>query len=317
MRTICLLGGTGFIGKYLASRLVKNGWRVKVLTRQRERHRELLVLPTLELVTTDMYDQTQLNNSLVGSEAVINLVGILNENGNDGAGFRRAHVELPQKLITACQVNRIQRVLHISALNAEAQTGNSHYLRTKGEGEDLLHAAKDLQVTSFRPAVMFGEDDSLFNRFASLLRVPSYLFMLPSANAQLAPVWVEDVVVAMLQALAEPKHIGQRYCLCGPQIYTLQALVQYLAQLMEVKRLIIPLGDNWSQLVARIMEWVPGKPYSIDNYLSAQVPSICSENDFAKFGMAPHAIEAVMPKYFSPLAGKSLMYSQWRCYAGR
>lgn len=317
MRTICLLGGTGFVGKHLASRLVKDGWRVKVLTRQRERHRELLVLPTLELVTTDMYDQTQLNNSLVGSEAVINLVGILNENGNDGEGFRRAHVELPQKLITACQVNRIQRVLHVSALNAEAQTGKSHYLRTKGEGEDLLHAAKDLQVTSFRPSVMFGEDDSLFNRFASLLRVPSYLFMLPSANAQFAPVWVEDVVVAMLQALAEPKHIGQRYCLCGPQIYTLQALVQYLAQLMEVKRLIIPLGDNWSQLVARIMEWVPSKPYSIDNYLSSQVPSICSENDFAKFGITPHAIEAVMPKYFSSLANKSLRYSQWRCYAGR
>jgi NADH dehydrogenase len=102
MRKICLLGGTGFVGKQLINQLVKQKWLVKVLTRRREQHRDLFVLPSVELITTDVHDLEQLKAQMVGCDAVINLVGILNESGNDGAGFRKAHLELTQKVIEAC-----------------------------------------------------------------------------------------------------------------------------------------------------------------------------------------------------------------------
>lgn len=317
MRKICLLGGTGFVGKSLANRLYKMGWQVRVLTRRRDRHRDLLVLPTLDLVETNVYDQQQLNEQLAGCDAVINLVGILNENGHDGAGFRKAHVELPKKLIAACQANNIKRLLHMSALNADAKKGKSHYLRTKGEAEDLVHAAEGLHVTSFKPSVIFGQDDAFFNRFAALLRVPSPIFMLPSGHAKFAPVWVHDVVDAMLKTLLVPEHYGQRYSLCGPKVYTLQELVAYTARLIGVNRHIIPLKETSSKWVARIMEIVPGKPYSLDNFNSSLVESVCGDNNhLSQLGISPRAIETVMPQYLSASSPRE-RYSTFRHLAGR
>lgn len=314
MRKICLLGGTGFVGKHLANRLVNKGWQIQVLTRRREQHRELLVLPNLELVSTDVYDQKQLNDQLAGCKVVINLVGILNETGNDGAGFSKAHVELPQKLIAACQANNIKRILHISALNADVKQGKSHYLRSKGEADDLIHAAEDLHVTSFSPSVIFGEDDSFFNRFAQLLRVPSPVFMLPSAYAKFAPVWVNDVVVAMVKTIDNPQDYGQRYNICGPKIYTLQELVTYTAKLIGVKRYIMPLKEKHSKWAGRIMEKMPGKPYSLDNFYSSLVESVCGDNNhLPQLGITPHAVETIMPKYLSTPG----LYSTLRYMAGR
>jgi nucleoside-diphosphate-sugar epimerase len=317
MRKICLLGGTGFVGKQLINQLVKQKWLVKVLTRRREQYRDLLVLPSVELITTDVHDLEQLKAQLIGCDAVINLVGILNESGNDGAGFRKAHLELTQKVIEACQATNVTRLLHVSALNADAEQGTSHYLRSKGEAENLVHAAKGLQVTSFRPSVIFGENDSFFNRFAQLLRVPSPIFMLPSGEAKFAPVWVNDVVAAMILTLDNPQHEGNRYNLCGPKIYTLKELVAYTAKMMGVKRYIIPLKNKSSFWAARVMELIPGKPYSIDNYNSAQLESVCGENNhLLELGITPHSVESIMPKYFTPSDSKAF-YSQFRHQARR
>lgn len=317
MSKICLLGGTGFVGKHLTNRLFQMGWQIRVLTRQREKHRELLVLPTLELVSTN-YSQEQLNEQLSGCEAVINLVGILNEIGsNKGAGFRKTHVELPQKVIAACRQNHIKRLLHISALNADAKQGTSHYLSTKGEAEDLVHAAEGLHVTSFRPSVIFGEDDSFFNRFATFLRIFPYLFILPSGHTKMAPVWVNDVVEAIVQTIDNPQHYGQRYNLCGPKVYTLEELVAYTAKLMGLKRCIISLGNKSSHLAARVLERFPGKLYSQDNYNSSKVESVCAGyNSLPQLGITPQALETIMPKYFTA-SSRVELYSMFRSQAGR
>jgi len=328
MRNVCLLGGAGFVGKALINRLFKEGWQIRVLTRQREKHRELLVFPSLELLSTD-YSQEQLNQQLAGCDVVINLIGILNEPGNDGAGFQKIHVDLLQKIITACQANQIKRFLHLSALNANAKQETSHYLRTKGEGEDLIHNVQGLQVTSFQPSVIFGENDSFLNRFAQLLRVPSPIFMLPSATAKLAPIWVNDVVAAMVETIDHSKYYGKRYPLCGPNVYTLQALVKYTADLIGVKRHVIPLGDKNSARIGHIMDFklfrgkpfelkpVPGKPYSLDNYHSFKIDSVCGDNNYlSQLGITPHAIETIMPKYFTGATPREL-YSAYRCQAHR
>jgi len=304
MRThsICVLGGTGFIGSWLVSRLARDGHRIRVLTRRRERHRELLVLPTVEVIDADVHDPAQLNRHFEGRDAVINLVGILNEKGDNGQGFRRAHVELAQKVVDACRATGVRRLLHMSALHADAKAGPSHYLRTKGEAEDLVHGAArdDFHVTSFRPSVVFGRGDSFLNRFAELLRMTPGVFPLACPQARFAPVYVADVAEAYTRALADPKTYGQRYDLCGPHDYSLRELVAYTASLIGVRRAIVPLPPSLSRLQAAVLEHVPGKPFSRDNLRSMQIDSVCEGPFPPVFGIKPATLEAEAPEYLAP-----------------
>ncbi|MDQ3773216.1 MAG: complex I NDUFA9 subunit family protein [Pseudomonadota bacterium] len=318
IKAIAILGGTGFVGRHLANRLTKARYPLKVLTRRRERHRDLLVIPTLDLVEADVHDPAVLQRELRGCDAVVNLIGILNERGDDGSGFREAHVELARKLIAACRANEIPRLLHMSALNADAQAGPSHYQRTKGEAEDLVHAAaEDFRVTSFRPSVIFGPDDAFFNRFAGLLRLAPLVFPLACPNARFAPVYVGDVVEAMALSLTDPATYGRRYDLCGPKAYTLAELVAYTAQCLKLRRYVLPLNARLSLLQAQILEHVPGKPLSLDNHRSLQIDSVCGgENGLLSLGITPTAVESVVPGYLTE-RGQRGLYRKLRGLARR
>ena len=247
-----------------------------------------------------------------GMDAVINLVGILNEQGHSGEGFRRAHVELPRKVLNACHQNRVKRILHMSALNADANSGPSHYLRSKGEGENHVHAfAGKIAVTSFRPSVIFGREDSFFNRFAQLLKLSPLVFPLACPAARFAPVYVEDVAACFVEALDDKDSYGQRYDLCGPKIYTLKQLVAYTASTLGVKRKIIGLPDVLSRLQANLLEFAPGKPFSIDNYHSLSEDSVCKQGK-----ILPTAVESIVPYYLGS-KNKRLVLDRQRRIAGR
>lgn len=296
-RRICIIGGTGFVGRHLVARLVEDGHYVKVLARHRERHRELLVLPTVHVIEADVRDETTLLREFRGMDAVINLVGILNESGR--TRFRDLHVELPRRVMAACRKNNIKRLLHMSALNADAGRGASQYLRTKGEGENAMHAESGIAVTSFRPSIIFGPDDDFFNRFARLLKIAPYFFPLACPQAKLAPVYVGDVVEVFARALNNRATFGQRYDLCGPRAYTLKELVEYTAQQTGLNRCIIGLGKIMSSLFASFMEILPGKPMSRDNLASLRQSSVCKGEFPALFALAPASIEAVVPVYLA------------------
>jgi NADH dehydrogenase len=299
---ICILGGSGFVGQTLANRLTRDRYQLKMLTRRREKHKEnLILLPTLDLVQADVHDLDQLKENFSGCDAVINLIGILNERGRKGQGFYKTHVELTQKLIDACLETGIKRILHMSALNADAKSGPSHYLKTKGQAEDLVHAAAKLgiKVTSFRPSVIFGHNDSFFNRFAKLLKMTPIFFPLACPHAKFSPVYVEDVAEAFARTINEPDCYGQRYDLCGPHVYSLQALVKYTIKQLDIHREIIPLNDIISRIQAAVFDFVPGKPFSTDNYLSTRVDSVSYNNGLDQLGITPTALEAVVPQYLS------------------
>jgi len=294
--TIAILGGSGFVGHHLCATLARQGHELRVLTRRRDPHRDLLVLPTLALIECNVHDPEALSQAFQGCDVVINLVGILNEKGHDGSGFHRAHVELPQKVVDACRANNIHRLLHMSALGADAEHGPSFYQRTKGEGERLVHDS-GLTVTTFRPSVMFGEHDSFFNRFGSLLKWTPGLFPLACADARFAPVFVGDVVEAYSRAIDNPETYGKGYELCGPRIYTLRQLVEYTASALGLRRRVIPLPNGLSRLQANLLEYFPGKPFSRDNYLSMQRDNVCSGDFPAEFGIMPRSLENEVPRY--------------------
>lgn len=298
MKKICILGGTGFVGHMLCQRLVQAGHDVSVITRRRERHRDLLVLPTLSLIEGDVANQALLEREFAGRDVVINLVGILNERGHDGRGFERAHVEIPRRVVAACQATGVGRLLHMSALGA-SEDGPSYYQRTKARGEALVHAASGIAVTSFRPSVIFGPRDSFTNRFARLLRRIPFVFPLACPDARLQPVYVEDVAQAYVAALDNHATHGQGYELCGPKVYTLEELVSYIAGVIGARRRIIGLNDRLSYLQALSMEYVPGKPFSLDNYKSLKRDNVCTGSFPAVFPIVPHHLETIVPTYLA------------------
>jgi NADH dehydrogenase len=286
-----MLGGTGFVGSHLVNRLAAQGHTVRVLTRHRERHRALLVLPTVSLVESDVHDPAQLHQHFQGCDTVINLVGILNEKGHDGTGFNHVHPDLARKIVSACRTSSVRRLLHMSALGADS--GPSHYLRSKGAAENYVHAnaGKGIKATSFRPSVIFGPGDSFINRFAGLLRL-SPVLPLACPNARFAPVYVGDVVDAFDRSLHDESTYGKRIELCGPKEYTLKALVEYTARTMGVKRLIIGLPDALSRLQATVCEYLPGKPFSLDNYHSLSRDSVCRRGISCST-----SLESIVPTY--------------------
>ncbi len=298
-KTICLLGGTGFVGRSLAARLHGAGYRVLIPTRSRQRNRQLLVLPTVELIEADIHDPTQLIGVLRGCDVIINLVGILNEKGHDGSGFARAHVQLPEKIINAALELGIPRLLHMSALKANAERGPSHYLKTKGQAEKLIAAAggEGLEYTIFQPSVIFGPGDGFINLFASMMRLAPVV-PLARPNARFAPVYVEDVATAFTVAIENRATFGQTYQLCGPQIYSLREILELIGRVLEVKRIVIGLPDSVSHAQAWCMDYlVPGQIFTLDNYRSLTVNSICTESGLGRLKIEPTPMELIVPRY--------------------
>ncbi len=276
---VLLIGGSGFVGRHLAAELANRGHRVTLPCRHPERLRSLKVLPGLELVQeADITDRAALERLLNGQDAAINLIGILNEASK--GDFQRLHVAFPQTLVEACQKTGVQRLLHMSALGADQATGRSLYLRSKGGGESRVHTfgQNQLQVTSFRPSVIFGPDDSFINRFAGLLGLcpwPLPCLPLSCPNSRFAPVFVGDVVRAMADSLQDPATIGRRIDLCGPETWNLQQIVEAIRDALGKRCPILPLPDAASRLLADLLQYAPGKPFTPDNYQSLQTPSVC------------------------------------------
>jgi uncharacterized protein YbjT (DUF2867 family) len=301
VRSICVLGGSGFVGTHLCAALARDGWRVVVPTRNPVRAQHLAPIPSLRLVAADIHDPGQLAALCADQHAVVNLVGILNERGRSGSGFARVHVDLVRKLVDACRRQRVDRLLHVSALNADADRGPSHYLRSKGRGERVVReeSGDDLRWSVFQPSVIFGPGDDFVNRFARLLKSIPFGLPLARPGARFAPVWIGDVVAAMRRTLADEGTAGECYELCGPERFTLREIVCLVRDRLGLARAVIGLPDVAARLQAAVCDFLPGKPFSTDNYRSLLVDSVCKVNGLARLGIRPQPLAAILPRVLS------------------
>lgn len=314
--SICILGGSGFLGTRLVARLIRDGHRVTVLSRDRERHKHLLVLPGLTLENCDVYDEAQVSERFRGKDVVINLVGILNERGFSGAGFRRAHTELTRVILQAARSANVPRLLQVSALRA-ATDAPSYYLKSKGEAEKLIRATHtDMHWSIFQPSVMFGPGDSFLSRFANLLASVPFVFPLARPNARFQPVLVDDVIAALIRCLHGAASDQQTYQLGGPQVYTLREIVVLVAKLTGHRRWIIGLPNFAARLQGLVMNFVPGRPFSSDNDRSLTVDSVCAEDGFARLGIKPQSMVASARQYLGALEDNARL-SHNRAAVGR
>jgi len=198
IREICVLGGSGFVGSAVVAELDAAGYSVKVLTRCRNAAKHLLILPNVQVVECNVLDYQALNSTLRGVDAVINLIGILHQSRR--LSFNAMHHQLPAQLAKICADLNIKRLIHMSSLRAE-KNAPSQYLRSKAAGETaLLEYQHQLNITIFKPSIIFGRGDSFINLFASLIKLLP-MVILAKPNAKFQPIWVEDVASCIIASI--------------------------------------------------------------------------------------------------------------------
>jgi uncharacterized protein YbjT (DUF2867 family) len=302
---VVVFGGSGFIGSHLVALLAQDSIPTLVPTRHAEHARHLTTLPGVDVVEANIHDDTSLRRLLEGRTAAINLVGILHASRAlpYGPEFRRAHVDLPRRIVDACRVMGVPRYLHMSALGADVH-GPSMYSRSKADGELAARRHPEVAATIFRPSVVFGPGDHFLTMFARLQRrLP--VVPLACASAAFQPVYVGDVATAFLHALGDAHASHHVYQLGGPNVYSLAELVRLAGRYAGCERPIIELPLALARLQARLFEMLPGEPIltrdnldsmSVDNVLAPAIQDLTA----ASLGIKLTPLEAVAPHYLAP-----------------
>ncbi len=313
LRKISVLGGSGFVGSSIVAKLDQAGYAVTVLTRRRDSAKHLFLLPNVKVVECNVMDDHALSTALSGADAVVNLIGILHQNRRDS--FDKVHHQLPARLAMICEAQGIKRLVQMSSLQAD-KNAPSEYLRSKAAGEAALQAYdQKLDITIFRPSIIFGRGDSFTNLFAKLIKLlPVVLLAKPDAKFQ--PVWVEDVASCVATCIQNTGTYGQVYELAGPKVYSFRELVQQVMTALGVKRPIIGLCNSLSYVQAFMMELLPVKLMSRDNVRSMEVDSVSSSLFPAIFGVEPAPLEALIPEYLVDSTQRGA-YDRFRSFAAR
>jgi uncharacterized protein YbjT (DUF2867 family) len=318
LRNVLLIGGTGFIGSSVARRLTGLGVHVIVPTRRLAKGDALRLLPTIDVVEADIYDTGVLCGLMNEVDAVVNLVGVLHSESDVpyGPEFARAHVELPRTLAAAARLSEVPRLIHVSALGADVH-GPSEYLRSKADGEAVIRAADpDIAWTIFRPSVVFGPADNFLNLFAQLT---AHLPIVPvgGGHTHFQPVFVEDVSTAIVHALQHHAGISEVIELAGPRVYTLAALVRYVAQLQGHHCWVLPLPERLAMWQAAVMECLPGPLMSRDNVRSMRRDCVATTVPAMPFGLEASALETVAPQWLQPAGDWRGVFDSFRQRAHR
>ena len=270
-RLVTLFGGGGFLGRYAVQALHRAGARVRIAERDPRRAYYLKPLGALgqtQFVSVDIGDRDQVRRAVEGSEAVVNLVGILKGN------FHAVHVEGARNIAEAAASAGAASLVHVSAIGADPEA-ESDYGRSKGEGETAVRAAFPL-ATILRPSILFGQEDAFINRFARMARIAPVLPVIRS-ETRFQPVYVADVGKAVASAALEPgRHAGRTYELGGPQVLTMRELIEWTCEATGRQRTLIPVPDIAGKWLARLLGWAPGAPITWDQWLMLQKDNVVS-----------------------------------------
>lgn len=289
-RLVTLFGGGGFLGRYVAQALYKTGARVRIAQRDpRSAYflRPLGGLGQTQFVAADIRNPRQVRTAIRGSDAVVNLVGILKGN------FEAIHIDGAANVAEACAVEGVGSLVHISAIGADPSSP-SRYGSSKGQGEQAVRAAMP-SVTVMRPSVLFGREDNFINRFAGLSRLSPILPVI-RGQTKFQPVYAADVGKAVAAAALHPRdHGGKTYELGGPQVLTMRELMEWIDETTGWGRHVVDVPDSIASFLASVFGWLPGAPITSDQWLMLQRDNIVSPGaeGLRHFGIAPTPLAAV------------------------
>jgi NADH dehydrogenase len=289
-RLVTVFGGGGFLGRYVAQQLYKARERVRIAQRDPRKAYSLKPLGGVgqtQFVAVDVRDRARVAAVVAGSDAVINLVGILK------GDFHAFHVEGARNVAAACRAAGVGSLVHVSAIGADLDS-ESAYGRSKGEGEMAVRTEFP-GATIIRPSILFGMEDNFVNRFARLARM-SPLLPVIRPTVKLQPAWVADAAKAVAAAALDPKaHASTTYELGGPQILTMHELMAWICEATRRHRGLIDIPDPIGRALAMATGWLPGAPITWDQWLMLQKDNVAAPKakGFKAFGIAPTPLATV------------------------
>jgi len=297
-RRVAVIGASGFIGRYVVKRLAARGAVIAAIVRNVEAAKFLSPMGDVGQIarlSANLLDEPHLAAAIAGADAVVNLVGILHESGSQR--FDAIHHRGPARLGALATAAGVKHLVHISALGADP-AAPSAYGRSKAEGEQALCASFPT-ATILRPSVVFGPEDSFFNRFATLAQFLPALPLIGGGKTRFQPVYVGDVADAVVAALDKPEAAGQTYELGGPRIYTFKELMEFILAETRRKRLLVPVPWAVARCQAALLEWLPNPPLTRDQVRSLERDNVVSPGarSFKDLGITPDAAEAIVPAY--------------------
>jgi uncharacterized protein YbjT (DUF2867 family) len=297
-RRTAVLGGSGFIGRYVIQRLAARGDVIPVGCRHAQDAKFLMTFGNvgqIAAVNMTIDDEQLLPAFLTGSEALVNCVGILHEGGTQT--FERAHHLGPARMARTAREARVERLVHISAIGADPRSPSA-YARTKAAGEAAVRDAFPT-ATVLRPSVVFGPEDQFFNRFAAIAMVSPFLPLIGRGQTRFQPVYVGDVADAVLKCLEDPATAGRTYELGGPKIYTFRDVLELLLAEIRRKRMLVDLPFGVAQFQARLMSVLPNPPITSDQVELLKHDNVVSSGalTLATLGIPATAVEGILPTY--------------------
>ena len=310
-RIVTVFGGSGFVGRHVVQALARDGWRIRVATRRPDLAYHLQPLGRvgqIHAVQANVRYPASLASALRGAEAVVNLVAVLNERGRQN--FEALHVFGARAVARAAAEAGISNLVHVSALGADAGS-DSAYGRTKAEGEAAVLAARPDSVI-LRPSLVFGPEDHFFNRFAALARMSPVLPLFGGGETKFQPVYAGDVAEAVARALAGKARAGATYELGGPEVKSFHELMQFICDVTERRRLLLPVPMALGNILAQMTEIADKLSLGLfpdmllftrdqlkllghDNVVSAAANA--DQRTLAGLGITPEAYESIMPAY--------------------
>lgn len=297
-KTVTVFGGSGFLGRYVVGALAKEGWTIKVAVRFPSRARFLQPLGGVGQITPvhcNLRNREQIEAVIAGSQAVVNLVGLLSEFG--AQSFQAVQFEGAKALAEAAAKAGVSQFVQLSAIGADAQSA-SRYAQTKAAAEQAVLAAMP-QAVILRPSVVFGPEDDFFNRFAVMARLAPALPLIGGGATKFQPVYVGDVALAVSAALKTSKAAGQTYELGGPKVYSFKEVLEYILEVTQRKRFLLPLPFGLAKAMGSIAKFLPNAPITDDQVILLQKDNVVSPKakTLADLGVTATALELIVPQY--------------------
>lgn len=299
---VTVFGGSGFLGKHVVRALVAQGYRVRVPMRRPHTGMDLKVIGgvgQVQLMQANLRFEDSVARAVEGSDAVINLVAVLYEEGSQK--FEALHVKGAETVAKAVAEAKIENFVHISAIGADVES-ESDYARTKGEGETLV---KHLVPTAdiMRPSIVFGTEDQFFNRFAAMAQLAPALPLIGGGQTKIQPVYAGDVAKAIAAKIVHGTN-GLTYELGGPRIYSFKELLSYMLEVIAKKRLLLPVPWFAANLMGFAGELSGSLPFIAPFLTRDQVKNLKQDNvvtenilGFADLNITPETVEAIVPTY--------------------
>lgn len=297
-RLVTIFGGSGFLGRNLVRALAKEGWRIRVAVRHPEGAYFLKPagrVGQIQIMKANVRNDDDVREALKGVHAAVNLVGIIAQTGKQR--FQALHVDAAGRVAKLAKEAGIERLVHVSALGA-SEDAPSRYFQTTAQGEARVREGFP-GATIVRPSLLFGPDDSFFNKFAWLARMLPALPLIGGGRTRFQPVFVGDVTHAIARILDDVSTTGKIYEFGGPEVLSFKQILQYILKETRRKRLLIPIPFFIARIQGTVLQYLPMKLLTLDQVrmLETDVSVTGTLPGLTELGIAPTALEAIVPSY--------------------